>query len=42
VQRPDTATVDGMPRSAIERHAAREILTPEEIVALLGRLPKLG
>jgi two-component system, chemotaxis family, protein-glutamate methylesterase/glutaminase len=42
VQRPDTATVDGMPRSAIERGAAREVLSPEEIVDLLGRLPKLA
>lgn len=37
-QRPDTATVDGMPRSAIERQAAREVLTPEEMVELLRRL----
>jgi two-component system chemotaxis response regulator CheB len=38
-QRPDTAIVDGMPRSAIERGAARQVLPPEEMVALLQRLP---
>jgi two-component system chemotaxis response regulator CheB len=39
VQSPDTAVVDGMPRSAIERGAATAVLRPDEIVRVLRSLP---
>ncbi|HBL32086.1 MAG TPA: hypothetical protein DD490_35125 [Acidobacteria bacterium] len=38
VQSPETATVDGMPRSAIERGAALEVLRPEQIAERLRSL----
>lgn len=40
VQSPETAAVDGMPRSAIERGAACEVLRPEQIADLLRSLKR--
>jgi len=40
VQSPETAAVDGMPRSAIERGAASEVLRPEQIAELLRSLKR--
>lgn len=42
VQRPDTAAVDGMPRSAIACGAATYELEPKVIMDMLGALPPLG
>jgi|CXWL01.1.fsa_nt_gi chemotaxis response regulator CheB len=39
VQSPETAAVDGMPKSAIERGAASVVLRPQEIAELLRALP---
>ncbi len=36
-QRPDTATVDYMPRQAIQSGVADAVLTPEEIAALINK-----
>jgi two-component system chemotaxis response regulator CheB len=40
VQSPETAAVDGMPRSAIERGAASEVLRPDQIAELLRSLKR--
>ena len=41
VQKPETATYDGMPRAAIDAGVAGWILSPEEIAVELGRLAEI-
>jgi two-component system chemotaxis response regulator CheB len=41
-QAPATAAVDSMPRSAIERDAAVQVLAPPEIARLLEQLPSVA